>query len=174
MAGESSQVSRTLFINIVIVVIFVILMSLFVRHFGKHEPDIAIAVMETMEEEMSRAVTRAHYQWQAEGRPDRIILIFYDRSGVETDRVPIEMATEGKSIRAGFPWFPHDSDGCGKFWQTILNTPLSVEGFKVIAEYYPGEEIGDRPSDAVCRYRLSQGVHFDYRVYDGQTSGLIQ
>ena len=46
--------------------------------------------------------------------------------------------------------------------------PMDIDGFKVFAEYYDGLKLSNNALDSVCRYRLSTGPYFEYKVFSGQ------
>jgi hypothetical protein len=81
---------------------------------------------------------------------------------VETDRKPIFMS------RLGWPKAESTSDGCADIWNMVLNMPMDIDGFKIFAEYYDGLKLSNNVQDSVCRYRLSTGPYFEYKVYLGQ------
>lgn len=169
-AGQES--TKSLFGKIVVLLVFIGLMTSFIFYFNNSVPDIKYVAMENLQQRFSESVTNSHFQWQAEGRPQMIMLIHYEpRLGnsdelVETDRRPIVMS------RRGYPKAEDSSEGCAKLWQMILNIPLSIDGFRVYAEYFADTDSADNKDDAMCRFRLSVGPYFEYQIADGQVSTI--
>jgi len=167
------DVTRSAYINLTVVFVFVGLIVTAILYFYKSEPDLKRLGLETLANQFASSVTNAHWQWQAEGRPSMIILVHYEPSLdnnerlVEKDRRPIEMS------HLGWPKMEPTSKGCGKLWQMVLNIPLEVEGFKVYAEFYDGIKVNDSALTSTCRYRLSTGPYFEYKVYSGQVSKVL-
>jgi hypothetical protein len=124
--------------------------------------------LENLAEQFSTSVSNAHWQWQGEGRPPIVMLISYankfgeNKTLVETERKPIFMSN------LGWPKAATTSQGCAEIWNMVLNIPMDIDGFKVFAEFYDGVELSDNILDSVCRYRLSTGPYFEYKVFSGQ------
>lgn len=168
---ESAQEGTlSLLHKVIILIVFVTVMTSFIFYFNQNTPDYKRAAMQNLAEQFSTSVTNAHWQWQAEGRPQIVMLVHYEpRLGdentlVEKDRRPIVMS------HLGWPRSEPTSEGCAKLWQMVLSMPLEVEGFKVYAEYFDGVDLSDNALDAKCRFRLSVGPYFEYLVYTGQVS----
>lgn len=169
-AGQES--ARYLLGKIVVLVVFVSIMGGLIFYFNKNEPDIKRMTLISLAEQFSTSVTNAHWQWQAEGRPQIVMLVHYaprlddDQQLIEKDRRPIQMS------HLGWPKSSATSEGCGKLWEMVLNMPLSIEGFRVFPEYFAGSE-GNEPSrDSRCRFRLSVGPYFDYHINTGRVSDV--
>ncbi|MFC3095281.1 hypothetical protein DRW07_15605 [Alteromonas sediminis] len=156
--------NKALLINIVVVVLFVSLMGLFIKSYMESEPDLNAAVLEGFARQFETASSNAHWRWQASGRPERIMLLHFDAQGNEKDRSAVRMAHFGR------PWVEQSSDGCAKLWLTLLNVPAMVNGFRVIAEYYPNRDDSQPEALGVCRYRLSRGAYFDYAIDTGDVT----
>jgi len=156
--------NKKLFMNIVIVVLFASLMAWFIRYYMHSEPDLHSAVLEGFSRQFESASSNAHWRWQASGRPERIMLLHFDAQGNEKDRSAVRMAHYGR------PWVEQSSDGCAKLWSTLLNIPAMVNGFRVIAEYYPNRDDTRPEALGHCRYRLSSGAYFDYAIDTGDVT----
>lgn len=162
--------SMSLFSKIVVLLVFVILMVSAIAYFYRNEPNIKMMTMHALAKEFDESVTNAHWQWQAEGRPQIVMLVQYasqlgdENALLETDRRPIMMS------HLGWPRAEPNEKGCARIWQMVLNTPLEVEGFRVYAEYFDGVQSSDSALQAKCRYRLSIGPYFEYHIYTGQVS----
>ena len=146
--------------NIVIVVVFVVLMASCIAYFFRSEPNINNSILEGFSRQFQQSAETAHWQWQAQGRPERIMLAHYDISGKEIARHPVRIGSNGK------PWIDKSRSGCEKLWQNLLNEPTSIDGFKVISAYLSPKE-GSNQDFGFCRYRLSQGSGFDYNLVTG-------
>lgn len=161
--------SRRSLVNVLAVVIFTSLMAVAIGYFYQAQPNVREARLSALAQQFSASVTNAHWQWQAEGRPSLIMLVHYERGMddnqqlVEKDRRPIRMASHG------WPQVATTSEGCGKLWRMVLNLPLEINGFRVYAEYFKGEN--QRP--AKCRFRLSTGAYFEYNTQNGAVSNII-
>ncbi|GAA0374038.1 hypothetical protein GCM10009092_42830 [Bowmanella denitrificans] len=153
---------QRLMIQIIIVVAFALLMVFFIWYLNDSEDDIKKVSLEMLADEMAEAVVSARWQWEAEGRPARILQIRYNSQGKEVDRRPIAMS------HIGWPRVEPNSEGCAALWQSVLNVPLEVESFKVYPEYFDGVAISGKALDSTCRFRLSTGPFFEYRIYTGQ------
>jgi hypothetical protein len=170
----SDEQNRSLFINITVVVVFVTLMLGFILYLNDGSTNLRKLALENLAEQFSTSVSNAHWQWQGEGRPQIVMLITYanklgtDNKLVETDRKPIFMT------HLGWPKSESTSKGCADIWDMVLNIPMDIEGFKVFAEYYDGEKLTGNAVDSVCRYRLSTGPYFEYKVYSGQVLKVTQ
>ena len=164
----AEEKNRSLFVNITVVVVFVSLMLGVILYMNKGSTDIRRLALENLAEQFSTSISNAHWKWQGEGRPQIVMLISYanklgdNKTLVETSRKPIFMS------HLGWPKADPTSQGCADIWDMMLNMPLEVEGFKVIAEYYDGVKLTDNPLDSTCRYRLSTGPYFEYKVHFGQ------
>ena len=73
----------------------------------------------------------------------------------------------------GWPRLEPTSKGCAVLWQEILDLDLEVEGFKMYAEFFDGVQLSNNALASICRYRLSTGPYFEYKVYTGQVSKII-
>lgn len=164
----SEEQSRSLFINITVVVVFASLMLGFIIYLNDGSTNLRKVALENLAERFSTSVSNAHWQWQGEGRPQIVMLVSYaNKLGendtlVETARKPIFMS------HLGWPKSEPTSKGCAEIWDMVLDIPLDIDGFKIIAEYYDGVKLTDNPLDSVCRYRLSTGPYFEYKVFSGQ------
>ncbi|MBU3005066.1 hypothetical protein [Paraglaciecola arctica] len=160
--------NRSLFINITVVVVFISLMLGFMIHLNNGSTNLRRLALENLAEQFSTSVSNAHWQWQGEGRPEIVLLITYanklgeNETLIETDRKPIFMS------HLGWPKAEPTSEGCANIWKMLLNMPMNIDGFKIFAEYYDGIKLNDNPLDSVCRYRLSTGPYFEYKVFSGQ------
>ncbi|GAB3027318.1 hypothetical protein [Bowmanella dokdonensis] len=149
--------------QIAVVTVFAVLMAVFIWYLQDSEPDIKQATMDLLADEMAKSVVSAKWQWEAEGRPARIVQVRYDKvTGKEVDRSPIPMS------HLGWPRVEPNAQGCGDLWRAVLNQPLQIHSFKVYAEYFDGVEMSGKALDSTCRFRLSTGPSFDYRIYMGQ------
>lgn len=157
----SEETTRAVFINLLMVTLFALMMGGFIWYFNKNEPQIKVTMLETLAEQFGRAVVNAHWQWQAEGRPGRIMLIHYNPQGKEIDRRPVAMS------HLGWPRVQPTSEGCGKLFKMVMNVPMEVDGFRLIPEFYDGVMINDNALESKCRFRLSSGSSFDYEIYTG-------
>lgn len=162
----SEERSRSVFINLVVVVVFVSLMLAFILYFNKSSPDLKRLALQGFAEQLAKSTLNAHWQWQNEGRPSRIMQIQYDAQRKEIDRRAVDMS------HIGWPTVEPTSVGCATFWDKVLNSPLEIKGFKLYAEYYDGMLLSNNAQASICRFRLSTGPYFDYTVYRGQVSGL--
>lgn len=160
--------SRSLFVNITVVVVFVSLMLGFIVYLNDGSSNIRRVALENLAEQFSTSVSNSHWQWQGEGRPQIVMLITYanklgeNNTLVEKDRKPIFMS------HLGWPKAEPTSKGCAEIWDMVLNIPMDIDGFKVFAEYYDGLKLTNNALDSVCRYRLSTGPYFEYKVFSGQ------
>ena len=154
--------SRSIFVNLTVVAVFTALMVGFIMYFYQSEPDMKRVALATLADQFASSATNAHWQWQAEGRPELIMLVHYDIKGQETDRRPISMSKQG------WPQMEPTSKGCGVLWEMILNMPLAISGFKVYPEYYDGVQLSGDAADSMCRFRLSTGPYFEYMIYTGR------
>jgi hypothetical protein len=160
--------SRSLFVNITVVVVFVSLMLGFIMYLNDGSTNLKRLALENLAEQFSTSVSNSHWQWQGEGRPEIVMLITYsntlgkNNTLVEKDRKPIFMS------HLGWPKAEATSEGCAEIWNMVLNMPMDIDGFKVFAEYYDGLKLSNNALDSVCRYRLSTGPYFEYKVFSGQ------
>ncbi len=168
----AQESTRSFYTKVITLLVFVGLMTSFIYYFNNSVPDVKYVAMENLQQRFSQSVTNSHWQWQAEGRPNMIMLVHYEpdpdknNQPVERDRRPIAMGLNG------YPRAEPSSEGCGKLWQMILNMPLEVESFKVFAEYFADPDEEDNLDQAKCRFRLSVGPSFEYFLANGQVSSL--
>ncbi len=153
--------SRKLFMQIIIGIIFSIFMMTFVWFASESEPAVHKVAMNTAADSFTTSVVNAHWQWRAEGSPNRIILVEYNRAQQEVDRRPVSMS------HLGWPKVEPNQDGCERLWRSILGLPLEINGFKVQANYYNGLNINGKILDSYCRFGLSIGPYFEYKVFTG-------
>lgn len=161
MAKVAGEEGRKLFFGIVIVIMFVLFMTIFIWYMSKSQPEIHKVAMSTVADSFATSVINAHWQWRAEGAPTRIILVDFNRGGVETDRRPITMS------HLGWPRVEPNSEGCEQVWKAVLGIPMSIQGFKVQAEFYDGLEISGKILDSYCRFSIAMGPYFEYKIYTG-------
>lgn len=166
----NQESNQSLVKKLLILVVFVLIIVGFIVYLNDTAPDTKRMIMQERATQFAKSVTNAHWQWQAEGRPQIVMLIHYEQSRddpnklVENDRRPIVMG------HIGWPKAEPTSEGCAKLWQMILNEPLEVGGFRVFAEYFSDPDKADGEQDSRCRYRLSVGPEFEYRVQTGSVS----
>ncbi|WP_299072285.1 hypothetical protein [uncultured Paraglaciecola sp.] len=171
---SANEKNRSLFVNIAVIVVFVSLMLGFILYLNEGSTNIKRVALENLAEQFSTSVSNAHWQWQGEGRPPIVMLVTYgsklgeNNTLVEKDRKPIFMS------RLGWPKAEPSSNGCAKIWDMVLNIPMDIEGFKVFAEYYDGLKTNNNALESVCRYRLSTGPYFEYKVFLGQVLKVKQ
>lgn len=164
--AESSQ--RKLLSNIIIVVVFMSVMASAIVYFNQSEPKLKEEIMDNLAAQFSRNVLSAHWQWQAEGRPQMIMLVQYEAdpepNGLarERGRQPLRMTSNG------WPFVDDNSDSCESLWQNILYIPAEVDGFRVIGEYYEDDLDENGVMIRRCRFRVSTGTYFDYYVNSGR------
>ncbi len=149
-----------MYINITVVLVFLVLMASCIAYFFRSEPNMDNAILEGFSRQFQQSTETAHWQWQAQGRPERIMLVHYDINGKEIARHPVRIGSNGK------PWIEKGRNGCEKLWQSLLNEPTLIGGFKVISDYFSPQK-GSKEEFGFCRYRLSQGAHFDYNLVTG-------
>ena len=159
---ESSEHHTGLLSNIAVITVFVGLMAAAIVYFYNSDPDVKDEMMRTLAQQFERSVTNAHWQWQAEGRPQIIMLVHYDFGGKETGRRPIRMAANG------YPFVDDNSDSCESLWQGILNMPARLDNFRVVPEYYNDGVDDNGQVQQRCRFRVSTGPYFDYYVNSGR------
>ncbi|GGW84060.1 hypothetical protein [Alteromonas halophila] len=159
--GEASTQSRRLIVNLAIVVIFASVMVGFISYFYQSEPNVQDRLLRSLGDKLESEVVRAHWQWQAQGRPETIMLVHYNDEGAEVGRSPVRFTMNG------MPAVKPGSEGCQKLWSSLLSSPMRIDGFLVRAEYYRGTLLDNDPVNARCRFRLSRGTHFDYFIYNG-------
>lgn len=162
----SEERTRSVFINLVVVIVFVSLMLAFILYFNKSTPDIKRMALQGFAEQLAKSTLNAHWQWQNEGRPGRIMQLQYDVRGNEIDRRALDMS------HLGWPKVEHSSLGCATLWEKVLNSPMEIKGFKIYAEFYDGIQLSNNALASICRFRLSTGPYFDYGVHRGHVSKL--
>jgi hypothetical protein len=164
----ANEHNRSLFINVTVVVVFVSLMLGFILYLNEGSSNLRHLALKNLADQFSTSVSNSHWQWQGEGRPQIVMLITYanklgdNNTLIETDRKPIFMS------HRGWPKAEPTSKGCSNIWNMMLNMPMNIDGFKVFAEYYDGLKLSNNILDSVCRYRLSTGPFFEYKVFLGQ------
>ena len=161
--NDTAQRSLTkMIINIAVVVVFTSLMATVIIYMLKAQPKVTSTAMQGFARQFQQSTETAHWQWQAQGRPQRIMLIHYNNQGKERARTPVRMEHTGR------PWIEPNSEGCEKLWLNILYEPTQVDGFKVISEYFAAQQQSDNEESlGFCRYRLSRGPRFDYDLTTG-------
>jgi hypothetical protein len=170
----SDEVNRSLFINITVVLVFVSLTWSFVFYLNKDTTNLRRVAFDNLTEQFSSNVSSSHWQWQSEGRPRMMMLISHknrlnkNKRLVETDRKPIFMSP------LGWPKAEPTLKGCADIWKMMLNTPMDIEGFKITAKYYDGLTLTNKALNSVCRYQLSTGPYFEYKIFLGQVSKVKQ
>lgn len=156
--------NRSLYMNLLIVAIFIIFIGTFIWYFIRSDTSIKAQriAMRDIADTFNTSITNAHWQWRAEGSPNRIILVTYNMAGQETNRRPVTMS------HLGWPRVEPNSEGCEKVWDTILDIPLRVHSFNVYAEFFDGLQHSGKILDSMCRFRISTGPNFEYKIYTGQ------
>lgn len=161
-----------LFINITAVLIFMGLMAGFIAYSYRSEPNIHATAMAGFARQFQQSAENTRWQWQAEGRPQRIMLLHFNNQGVEKDRRPVRMTHNGR------PFTEQSAKGCEALWVNLLNEPLQVEGSEMIADYFAAAQTEQSNADTLqtqrneevlgfCRFRLSRGPYFDYDLNTG-------
>ena len=161
MADTSQENSRKLFLGIIFILILVLFMGIFIWFMSKNYPNVKKVAMSTVADSFATSVVNAHWQWRAEGQPNRIILVSYNRQGKETDRRPVTMS------HLGWPRVEPNSIGCEKVWQAVLGIPLTLQGFKVQSEFYDGLDVSGKILDSYCKFSIAMGPYFEYKIYTG-------
>lgn len=160
--------NRSVFFNVSVIIIFVGLMLSFIFYFYTTSPSIKQVNLANLATSFATSVNSAHWQWQAQGRPEIIIMSTFaprlddEKTLVEVDKRPVFMSS------AGWPKAANSGKGCEDIWNMVLNVPLDNEGFRVIAEYYDGVKLSGNVEQSRCRYRISGGSYFEYKVFTGE------
>lgn len=163
----------SLFSKLMILFVFAGLLTAAIFYLNKNEPNYKRIAMEALADQFQKSVTNAHWQWQVEGRPSLVIVVTYENTLdhsqqlIEKDRRPVAMS------HLGWPRAEPSSEGCGELWDMILNQRLLVEGFRIYPEFYNGVDQTGNALDAFCRYQLSVGPYFDYKIYTGQVGKVM-
>jgi hypothetical protein len=142
----------------------------FIRYLSDNTPDVQRLSFEQLAERLNTSIHHAHWQWQAEGRPDIVMLVSYANKLGQDDKL---VAIDSRPIimnNLGWPLAEPSAQGCEAIWDMVLDAPMDVDGFKVIAEYYDGGKLTANKLDSYCRYRLSTGSFFEYKIQSGQVS----
>jgi len=164
----TNERSRKLFISSTVIIVLISLIMSFVLYLNDAPTQLRRLTLENMAKQFSASVTNSHWQWQGEGRPRIVMLSTYankmgeNDSLVETGKKPILMSHQG------WPKVEPTSKGCSNAWKMLLNMPMDIGDFKVFADYYDGLTISNSALESVCRYRLSAGPYFEYKVFSGQ------
>ena len=159
---------RSLFINITVAVVLVSLTLSIILYLNDGTTDFKRIKLEKLNKQFIYSVNRLHWQWQGEGRPHVVISLTYANRLDENDTL-IEI--DRKSVlmsHRGWPKAESTSKGCANIWNMVLNTPMDVDGFKISAEHYDEVKLSNNTLDSVCRYRLSAGPYFEYKIFSGQ------
>lgn len=157
--GDSNN--KGVLINFIFIVLFFVLIATFVWYFNKNEPNVQKTALMTSAESFSTSVINSHWQWRAEGSPERIMLVDYNRAGQETNRRPVTMSD------LGWPRVQPELQGCKDAWDMILGIPLQLNNFRVRAEFVDGINNGGKILESKCRFSITAGAWFDYYVYTG-------
>ncbi|MDP5031381.1 hypothetical protein [Paraglaciecola sp.] len=164
----SEERNRSVFFNVSVVFVFVALMVIFIVYFYVTAPNIKRVNLDNLANSFTTSVNSAHWQWQAQGRPEIIIMSTFaprlddEKTLVEVDKHPVFMNAQG------WPKAEFTGQGCEEIWSMVLNTSLQSEGFRVIAEFYDGVKLSGDTLQSRCRYRLSTGQYFEYKVFTGE------
>jgi len=159
--SDGDSTNKGVLINFIIIVLFFVLIATFVWYFNKNEPNVQKAALMTSADSFATSVTNSHWQWRAEGSPERIMLVDYNRAGQETNRRPVTMSD------LGWPRVEPDMQGCKDVWDMILDIPLQLNNFRVRAEFFDGINNGGKILDSKCRFSVTAGAWFDYYIYTG-------
>lgn len=155
---------RRVYLNNTVIVVVALAMVSLLFHFNSAEPNINARIFTQYSKQMQSSVTFAHWQWQAEGRPETIMMVHYDSQGKTQKRYPIQMSHQG------VPKVEASREGCSKLWKMLLNIPMQANGFRVTGNYFSDELNGGEPYNARCRFRLGQGRYIDYHLDRGEVS----
>ena len=162
--------NRSIFITITVVVVFVSLILSFITYLNDTSANIRRQALENLAKQFSNSVTNAHWQWQAEGRPEIVMLLTYGNTLGENNTL-IETGTKPMFMNhQGWPKAQSTSEGCADIWNMVLNMSMDRDGFKIFVEYYDGLALYNNAQESVCRYRLSTGSYFEYKIFSGQVS----
>ncbi|MEP1383165.1 MAG: hypothetical protein ABJK64_05155 [Paraglaciecola sp.] len=167
---EPEKNTQSMFVSISAIVVFSSLMLGIIVYLYSGSTNIKRIALENLAEQFATNIQNAHWQWQGEGKPEILMLVSYTsqigekETVTETSRKPIFMTHDG------WPKAASTSKGCAKIWDMVLNAPMTIEGFKVIAEYYDGLKLTNNPLDSTCRFRLSTGPYFEYKPHSGLVS----
>lgn len=165
---NSEEKTRSLFFNLTVVAVFVAVMLGLIAHFYQNAPNLKRASLQLLADSFRDSVNKAHLLWQAEEQPEIILLSTFsprlddENALVETDKHPVFMGP------SGWPNAELSGKGCEEIWNMVLNSPLEIEGFRVIAEFYDGEKWFNDVFESRCRFRLSVGPYFEYKVHTGE------
>ena len=159
--------NRSVFVNITVVMVFVVLMVSFIRYLNDGSTNLKRSALDNLAERFSTSVSHSHWQWQGEGRPQIIMLSSYanklgeNNTLIETDKRPVFMS------HLGWPEAEPTAKGCADLWSMVLNIPMNIDGFQILAEYYDGVKLVNKTLESVCRYRIATGQYFEYKVSSG-------
>lgn len=167
---QSNDNHKELLSKLAILLVFLVCLGVLIARVYDAEPDVKKVTMQQLARQFQQSVTNAHWQWQGEGRPNMLMLVHYDNSLddesrlVEKGRSPVAMG------QSGWPAVEPNDQSCKKLWSSMLNLPADVRGFKVFTEYYAGDKA--QQVLGKCRYRISIGWYFDYKIGSGEVSKL--
>lgn len=161
--AERAQASRRLFTNLVVLLVFISMLGVLMVYFNNAEPELKSSLLKQVSRRMQDSAAQARWQWQAEGRPNAIMLVHYDQQGNETERRPLQVN------RQGLARVDSNDEACERLWSVLLNTPARLDGFRVRSDFtqVPAQ---DKATAPVCRYSISGGSYFDYNIATGTTT----
>lgn len=151
-------------INFIFISIVFSLMATFIWYFNRGESHYQTVALSTAADNFATIVTNAHWEWQAKGQPNRIILVDYNEVGKETNRRPVTMG------EVGWPRVEPSNEGCAKLWDTILDMPLTLNNFNIKPSFYDGLENSGRILESKCRYTITFGPYFEYYIFTGRVT----
>ena len=147
-----------------IALVFAISLGLAINFFHIGEEDTTVKALTKQFDTFKRHVVSSHWQWRVRQPTTMIMLIHYDDSGSEINRTPVRMNHNG------WPTADLSDAGCEKIWQSVVASPLRVDGFKIHAQYYAELDVSEE--NYWCRYSLSKGTYFDYYPASGSVTDL--
>lgn len=161
-SAKQAQTSRRLIANLVVLLVFVGILGALIVYFNGAEPELKNNMLHQVSRRMQDSATQVRWQWQAEGRPNAIMLVYYNQQGAEVDRRPVRLTS------GGLAQVDSNDEACERLWSALLNIPAQLDGFRVRSQFVQSKN-SENGMGRICRYRISGGSYFDYNIATGTT-----
>ena len=149
-------------LNVVIAIVFATVLAGLIWYFDQSDPGFHRQALKKMATRLEHNAGYAHWQWQSENQPPRIMMVHYDAQDREKSRRPLAIAS------FGYPRVADEDDACDTLWSQLLDEPMEVEGFRVKGRYVRGDLENGEAVNAYCRFSISSGDRFDYIIRTGK------
>ncbi|WP_114326202.1 hypothetical protein [Candidatus Colwellia aromaticivorans] len=165
MATNSEKKEKSLAEFLVIIALVGVMMAVFINYFIKSEAQFTHAGFTTLAQSFNTKVSTVHAQWLMDKQPNTVLLASFNNKDKQVVSVN----------NTGWVDVKHKQLACEAIWQLIMETPMSLMKFSIIAiEVHDNTNEQHIQSKGQCRYVLLDGSYFQYNRANGKVSKVTK